>query len=32
MLSIMVFTIFLGFPTAFTLMGLGVIFGGATLG
>jgi len=32
MLSIMVFTIFLGFPTAFTLMGLGVLFGGATLG
>jgi tripartite ATP-independent transporter DctM subunit len=32
MLSIMVFAIFLGFPTAFTLMGLGVLFGGATLG
>jgi tripartite ATP-independent transporter DctM subunit len=32
MLSIMVFTIFLGFPTAFTLMGLGVLFGAATLG
>ena len=32
MLAIMVFTIFLGFPTAFTLMGLGVLFGGATLG
>jgi tripartite ATP-independent transporter DctM subunit len=32
MLSLMVFAIFLGFPTAFTLMGLGVLFGGATLG
>ena len=27
MLSIMVLTIFLGFPTAFTLMALGVLFG-----
>ncbi|MEK7216855.1 MAG: TRAP transporter large permease subunit [Chloroflexota bacterium] len=32
MLSIMVLTIFLGFPTAFTLMALGVLFGGPTLG
>ena len=27
MLSIMVLTIFLGFPTAFTLMALGILFG-----
>jgi tripartite ATP-independent transporter DctM subunit len=32
MLSIMVATIFLGFPTAFTLMALGVIFGAPSLG
>jgi tripartite ATP-independent transporter DctM subunit len=32
MLSIMVLTIFLGFPTAFTLMGLGVLFGAPTMG
>jgi tripartite ATP-independent transporter DctM subunit len=32
MLSIMVLAIFLGFPTAFTLMALGVLFGSASLG
>jgi len=32
MLTIMVLTIFLGFPTAFTLMALGVIFGSLSLG
>ncbi len=32
MLSIMVATIFLGFPTAFTLMALGVLFGAPSLG
>jgi tripartite ATP-independent transporter DctM subunit len=32
MLSIMVLTIFLGFPTAFTLMALGVLFGSQSLG
>jgi tripartite ATP-independent transporter DctM subunit len=32
MLSIMVLTIFLGFPTAFTLMALGVLFGLGSLG
>jgi tripartite ATP-independent transporter DctM subunit len=32
MLSIMVATIFLGFPTAFTLMALGVMFGAPSLG
>jgi tripartite ATP-independent transporter DctM subunit len=32
MLSIMVATIFLGFPTAFTLMALGVLFGAPGLG
>jgi tripartite ATP-independent transporter DctM subunit len=32
MLSIMVLAIFLGFPTAFTLMALGVLFGSQSLG
>jgi tripartite ATP-independent transporter DctM subunit len=32
MLSIMVLTIFLGFPTAFTLMALGMLFGLASFG
>jgi TRAP-type mannitol/chloroaromatic compound transport system permease large subunit len=32
MLSIMVLAIFLGFPTAFTLMALGVLFGLASFG
>ncbi len=32
MLSVMVLTIFLGFPTAFTLMALGVLFGAPSLG